>query len=125
MSMMRQVFIPHLPTRRKPGAPDERVPTVSLYPAERRGRIVLCAPIGPAIHAEDLPEAIADAEKAIARQFQPEDYVVALGHVAVVAAALVAASRKIGGPVQLLVWSKEQADYEQVSVDFSGSKEAA
>lgn len=99
---MPRVFVPHEPT--KLGADGfSRERTIDLSPAVDYGELTFVVP-GGEIPLD--PVAVLPAIRTVMRGFTSKDYLLPVGHPAVIAWCAIEAVRATGGPLNMLVWQR-------------------
>jgi len=109
---MANVYIPQVPSKYSESM-DLRIPTVNLSAAQRYGDIVELLPqdarrvaIGPLV--EVLKERLT--------KYAADDFFVALGDPALIAATAAIIGKKTGGKLRMLKWDKDVKDYFLVEI---------
>lgn len=109
---MSKVFVPMVPSSFDTST-KLWIPKLNLDPAKRYGEIITIAPpnanriaIGPLM--EVMREKM--------RGFRKDDYIVAVGDPALIAAAVAIAVMKTGGFCQILKWDRLASDYLEVDI---------
>jgi len=107
---MAKVFIPNLPTRYD-NVTQKRIPSIDLNPASVFGEL---QPIfeGKPSNYDDAFDAIEDCIKG---EMMPGDYILSVGDVILVAAAILYANEAFDC-ARVLRWDRQQHRYEKVEV---------
>lgn len=102
---MTKVFLPSIPSRYDPLS-GKRVPSVDLTKAQSFGDLVPLVPIDQELPTQAAIDVLAEGMA----EFEENDYLVAIGDVALVAAAISYAC-DIWGQVNLLKWDRKRSEY--------------
>lgn len=113
---MSRVYVPQRVMRWTSPSDHTLVPVHDLAPAERYGELVFLVPNGPVMVAA-TPMMRVIREKM--RGFTDDDYVVALGDPAAIAAAVMVAGKYNHGRVRLLRWDRKMGDYMVLQLDIN------
>ncbi len=105
--MKPRVFAPQQPSRFDT-ATRLWIPTMNMAPAEKYGElVVLLPPNANRLHTAPLVAAMSERMK----DFNDQDWLVAIGDPSLIAAAACIAARKTGGLLRLLKWDRMTSDY--------------
>lgn len=104
---MKRVFIPQEPARWNAELGLTQ-PTMDFTPALRYGELITCLPPGVSFHMT-RPVVVALREKM--RDFDVDDYLIAVGSPLVIALSAHIALTKTGGRLNLLSWDRRQREY--------------
>lgn len=110
-SIMRNVFIPSIPTRHDK-ATGQRVPTIDVNPAASFGQLVLCCPDEEEL---DVQQRIDKLRQTMYSNATGNDVVVCSGDLLLVGAALTYLS-DMQDEVHALRWCKHERRYQLVTV---------
>ncbi len=110
---MPTVLIPHVHTKYDPIS-KQRVATIDLTEAQEYGEleVVTSGDVDIVDAIETLYRRIAEGE------FEPTDYILAIGDPLLIAAALSYAAEKLGGSVAVLRWRRSAKHYETVEFEL-------
>ncbi len=93
---------------------NERVPAYDFSPALQYGELKIVVPYGVYSDSKDIGEVIANSLK----DFNDEDYLLAIGDPTIVAMSAIFASEKNGGKLNLLKWDRARRAYRPVHIDI-------
>jgi hypothetical protein len=109
---MSKVYVPMVPSRFDTGL-QMWVPTINLDPAKKHGELVIMAP--PNANRLNI-QPIMEIMHGKMRSFSRDDFLVAVGDPALIAAAVAVAVTKTGGYLRLLKWDRQTSDYVEVEL---------
>lgn len=111
-----RVFIPHVPSRydHVAGLP---VPSLDLNPAHQFGEFVTLNGPCRLLNEDDVNAGISAVADGMA-EFRAQDYILCVGDVALVAAAIAYAADGISSPVKILRWNRETKRYDVMEVSL-------
>ena len=114
--MKPRVFIPQEPTKFDHDT-GQRLRSIDLSPAAEYGELVFITPTGERmpLDTRGTVEYIAQAME----DFGPEDYLVPVGHPALIAICAVEAVRASGSRLKMLIWNNRDARYTPMTLDFT------
>lgn len=110
-----KVFVTQIPSRRDP-ATNEWIPTVNVTSAQKFGEVMTLLPPGSAFFAASettrlIKQRLHDLD------YQMGDYLLPLGHPAIMAVTAAVAARRSNGCLRVLVWDKHSKDYVPFELD--------
>lgn len=113
---MPTVYIPQITMRnRDPDKPGDLVQAHDLTPAMEYGKLVTLLEPGPV--TIDLQPVIRQFQKQL-KSFNDEDFIVAIGDPAIIAAATMVAGSVNRGRAKLLRWDRRQRKYLELQIDL-------
>lgn len=104
---MNKVYVPQEPTSWNAEL-GVRVQTVDLTPALRFGQLVTCLPPNISFH---IGSGAVNRLKDALKNFDEEDYLIAIGSPLAIAMSAGVALQSTGGILQLLSWDKRERQY--------------
>lgn len=113
---MPRVFLTQEPLR-KDRITERLTPIFDLAPARRFGKLVPVAPWAFQVGETDSRELLRVVEEGL-DGYEDGDYVLPVGHPALIGVTIAVAARLGGGRVRLLVWSREAGSYRVFDVDL-------
>lgn len=112
--MKRNVFIPHLPTRRNPVNGDW-VPTISLTPAAELGEIQIACDRPTDAAPEHLEAAQTRIQSIMLDQYGRDDYIMMAGDPVLCAYAVYQAIT-YSGRANVLRWNRDRREYDLLTL---------
>ena len=111
---MSKVYAPQVPSKYDP-ATKLWVPSINLDPANTFGEVVVMLPPNAnRLHINPLIVALREQMK----DFNENDYIVAVGDPSLIAAASCIAVRKTNGLLKILKWDRQTGSYIPVEVQI-------